>query len=39
MGIMVSEIYEASIVAGAPKDKARAAAEWLAIRGDLPACS
>ena len=36
MGIRVSEIH---IVAGAPKDKARAAAEWLAIRGDLPACS
>ena len=27
MGIMVSEIYEALIAAGAPEDKAKAAAE------------
>ena len=33
MGIRVSEIHEALIVAGAPKDKARAASEWLVVSG------
>ena len=28
MGIMVSEVYEALVAAGAPEDKAKAAAGW-----------
>ena len=45
MGIMVSEIYEALIAAGAPEDKAKAAAEaipvsdLLATREDIAAPS
>ena len=31
MGIMVSEIYEALIAAGAPEDKAKAAAEAIPV--------
>ena len=31
MGIMVSEIYEALIAAGAPEDKAKAAAESIPV--------
>ena len=33
MGIMVSEVYEALIAAGAPEDKAKAAAEAIPVSG------
>ena len=35
MGIMVSEVYEALIAAGAPQDKAKAAAEAVPIGEQL----
>ena len=35
MGIMVSEVYEALITAGAPEDKAKAAAEAIPVSGVL----
>ena len=35
MGIMVSEVYEALIAAGAPEDKAKAAAEAIPVSGVL----
>ena len=35
MGVMVSEVYDAFLAAGAPEDKARAAAESIPISDQL----